>query len=621
MSKKDEADYFKDLKEKVLNMDPVYWAENNLTLDGDNFSLHGGGYKPFADIYRYIGIKLLEQNSKPVVVVSGRQVGKTTMAAILECYFCGCGLYGGENSYPARILHAFPTLEMAGIYTKTKLQPIISGSKSSDVKDKKGKPKSILEIALDTSQDTNNSLHFKQFHGGNQIFIDSPGKEGDRIRGRTADIVFFDEVQDHLREAINNTTKILSAAKYGSKGNGVQVYLGTPKKKGSHYHNLWLNSNQQYYYLGCLKCKEYFPLYTPNSDDWDKIWIKEFTVKCTNCGHEQDKLAAAEEGKWIATIKDEKDYKYVGFHINQFFHPAFSKEKILGEKPENNISATERSFQNEVLGEFYHGENAPLDIQEIVEACGDKDRAFTGYIKPQENKVVVMGIDFGLKNDMEQLAEKTKANSTGSSYTTAVVMVMENNQLSSVQFAIKFPKNDLMYKKDLIAELMQKYSVNLCVGDIGFSQDISELLYKEHGDKYMVSRAQPKINSVGNIRMVQTFPNEIQFEKEYYYSELINKLKTGHVRMPIKSYDSISWLLHHCTNMELKVSISRNNEPKAMYVKSGINDGFTAMLNAYLAGRYLLTKGFKELDPKKLDNKFSKIKQSSVLPVYMNKMI
>ena len=91
--------------------------------------------------------------------------------------------------------------------------------------------------------------------------------------------------------------------------------------------------------------------------------------------------------------------------------------------------------------------------------------------------------------------------------------------------------------------------------------------------------------------------------------------------MPIKSYDSISWLLHHCTNMELKVSISRNNEPKAMYVKSGINDGFTAMLNAYLAGRYLLTKGFKELDPKKLDNKFSKIKQSSVLPVYMNKMI
>lgn len=617
MGKKEEKDLFKEMRDKVLAMDPVYWAENNLTLDGDNFSLHGGGYKPFADIYRYCGIKLLEEKSKPVVVVSGRQVGKTTMAAILECYYCACGLYGGEKS-PARILHAFPTLEMAAGYTKTKLQPIISGAKPSGII-KGGKSKSILEVALDTSQDTNNSLQFKQFHGGNQIFIESTGKEGDRIRGKTADMVFFDEVQDMLREAINNTTKILTASKYGPKGQGVQVYLGTPKKKGSNYHNIWLNSNQQYYYLGCSNCNEFFPLYTPNSNEWEKIWVREKIVKCTHCGHEQDKNVAAENGKWIATITDENEYKYIGYHINQFYIPFFTKEFILSQRPENNVNATERSFNNEVLGEFYHGENSPLDLQEIVDACGDKDRAFTSSIKPSDGKMVVMGIDFGLKNDMEQLAEKTKTNSLGSSYTTAVIMSVENNQLYKLEFACKFPKNDLQYKKDFIAELMQRFSVNLCVGDIGFAQEVSEELYKIHGDKYMVSRAGGMINN--NIRVLDHFPKEIQFAKDYFYSEIINKLKTGHVRMPIKSYDSISWLLQHCTNMELKVSINRSNDPKATYVKSGINDGFTALLNAYLAGRYLLTHGFKELDPKKLDNQFSKLKESSVILGHVPKML
>lgn len=613
---KDKKDYFKELKDKVLSIDPVYWAENNLTLDGDNFSLHGGGYKPFADIYRYVGIKLLEEKSKPVVLVSGRQVGKTTMAAILECYFCASGLYGGANP-PARILHAFPTLEMAAGYTKTKLQPIISGAKSSGIT-KNNKTKSILELALDTSQDSNNSLQFKQFHGGNQIFIESTGKEGDRIRGKTADMVFFDEVQDMLKEAINNTTKILTASKYGPKGQGVQVYLGTPKKKGSTYHNIWLNSNQQYYYLGCTKCNEFFPLYTPNSNDWEKIWIKEQIVKCTHCGHEQDKNVAAENGKWIATITDEADYKYIGFHINQFYIPFFSKEFILSQRPENNVNATERSFNNEVLGEFYHGENAPLDIQQIVDACGDRDRAFTTSIKPSDEKLVVMGIDFGLKNDMEQLADKTKTN-VGSSYTTAVIMTIENGQMYKVDFACKFPKNDLNYKKDFIAELMQRFSVNLCVGDIGFSQEVSEELYKIHHDKYIVSRAMGQLNN--NIRLLDHYPKEIQFTKDYFYSELINKLKTGHIRMPIKSYDSISWLMQHCCNMELKVSINRSNDPKATYVKSGINDGFTALLNAYIAGRYLLTHGFKDLDPKKLDNKFSKIKESTVILGHVPKML
>ena len=68
---------------------------------------------------------------------------------------------------------------------------------------------------------------------------------------------------------------------------------------------MWQTSSQQYYYLGCEGCKEHFPLYTPGSDDWEDIWIHTKIVKCPKCGHEQDKLAAQERGKWVA-LKDAK---------------------------------------------------------------------------------------------------------------------------------------------------------------------------------------------------------------------------------------------------------------------------------------------------------------------------
>src|SRR6201985_1539291 len=95
--KMNQNDFFDKFKSNVSNLDPVVWCEKYLTLDGQPFRLNGNGYKPFSDIYRYIGIVALERNSKPVVLVKGRQVGATTMASVLELYFMTCGLFGNVN--------------------------------------------------------------------------------------------------------------------------------------------------------------------------------------------------------------------------------------------------------------------------------------------------------------------------------------------------------------------------------------------------------------------------------------------------------------------------------------------------------------------------------------------
>lgn len=601
-----DKDLFLRLKKDLLNIDPVYYCENHLTLDGKPFRLHGNGYRPFADIYRYIGIKALEPNAKPVIMVKGRQVGATTMASALEMYFMGCGLFGDGFRPPIRIIHAFPQLELAAAYSKTKLNQIISSAVTIPNADgnKSTKPLSCMQALLDKSTATNDSLHFKQFQGGNHLWIESVGLDGDRIMGRTADVMFFDECQKTTSMAIGNSLKVLTTAKYGKPTKGVQVYFGTPRRKGSDYHKMWLASSQQYYQLGCEKCKQHFPLYTPGSDDWEKIWIHGFIVKCTHCGHEQDKREAAERGKWVP-LKDDTndDCLMIGFHINQLYMPFFTKEDIIKEKPGIHPINTERVYMNEVLGEFFQGDASPITPEDIRENCADIGRKFSASIHPpppgtnQLEQIVVLGIDYGARADLEQLANPERLKSAGQSYSTAVVLSAKNPHLLSIEFATKFKRNDMESKKGIIDQLMRQYSVQLAVGDIGYSNDFSAMLHNTYGDRYIVSRAHSKVNSHVKYS-VDAFPKEIVFERDYYIAELYDQLKKGQIKFPFGDYEKIAWLIEHCTSMEIKPSISRIGEPTLHYVKGSTpNDGFMALLNAYLAFKFIITKGFSSHNP------------------------
>jgi hypothetical protein len=593
---KDESfDVFRD---KLLSIDPVFWCEKYLTLDGKPFRLHGNGYKPFSDIYRYIGIKALEPNSLPVMLVKGRQVGGTTLASALEMYFVGCGLFGTNGKPPVRIIHAFPQQDIAKKFSKEKLNPMILSSLPVGESIKGQAVKSYMQLLLDRSTDTGDSLEFKSFKDGNFIRIDSTGLDGGRLRGGTADVIFYDEVQDISAEAIGNTVEMLKQAKHGRIPGGVQVYFGTPKRKGSNFYKMWNVSSQQYYYLGCEHCHKHFPLYTPGSDEWEKIWIHGFIVKCTHCGHEQDKRLAAERGKWVAT-KDVSDgeVKYIGFHINQFYMPNIKREDIQAERPGIHPTNTERKFQNEVLGEFFQGDASPITSEEIITECGERDRGVRARIKPGEEQMVVLGIDYGARSDLESLADPDRAKA-GQSYTTAVVMSVKGPNLFSVDLAIKFPKNDPEAKKGLIDTIMRQYSVDIAVGDIGYSNDFSHTLHTVYGDRYLVSRAHNRINDKVKFN-ADAYPKEIIFERDYFISEMFELLKKGQIKFPLKDYDRIAWLIEHCTSMELRPSISRNGgDPEIHYVKGSTpNDGAMALLNAILAYKYYVTGGFKIKNP------------------------
>ena len=747
------------IREKLLDFDPVNFVQKYLTIDGEKFRLQDGGWKPFSDIYRYVGIKALEKGSKPIVIVAGRQVGKdlaldtliptpngwktmgdlgignqvfdengdvcdvisisqvftdhicykltfddgteiiagedhqwftytnnnvpnvkttkeinntiennhfivsnknkfiikktelvptvptkcisvnskshlylaskafipthnTTMAAALEMYFLGSGLFGNGKNPPIRLVHAFPQLSLAFDYSKVKLSSMINSSVMIDNGEIKkiGKQKSYMQSLIDTTSESNNSQQFKQFVGGNHIWIESCGEDGNRLRGKTCDVIFFDEVQLMFASAINNSLKVLTQSKYGEPGQGVQVFFGTPLQRGSTYWDMWNASSQQYYHLGCGKCKQHFPLYTPGTNDWEDIWLYGFTVRCTHCGFEQDKKEAVERGKWIG-LKDYNDCKYIGFHLNQLYVPTYTKEKIISEKPENNPLSTEKGYQNEVLGEFYHGEATIITQNQVREICGDPGRKFKSGISPNDNFPVFLGIDIGKKNNLEQLIDSNKVKKTGGqSYSTAVVIAMTGPQRICVEFATAFKRNDLASKKGLIEEIIRKYSVNLAICDLGYANDLNEVLQTEYGEKFLSSEASGN-RVIDHIKFdSDCFPKVIRFERDYWIAELYEQMKKGNVRIPMGSYEQVIMLIQHICSMEIKPSISRSGDITPHYVKGGSpNDFFMALLNAYIAYKFYISKGFKIKNPLLMKNG-SKREKPPVLVGYIPKM-
>jgi hypothetical protein len=615
---KDSNDIFESLKNGLLSIDPVFFCETHLTLDGNPFRLNGNGYKPFADVYRYIGIKALEKDAKPVVFVKGRQVGATTMAAALSLFFMTSGLFGTANRPPMRVMHAFPLLDLSYTYTKTKLNTMISTA-VLDKQQKKGlKPRTYIEGKIDKSQTANDSLQFKQFLFGNHILIESTGLTGSRLRGRTVDCILYDEAQDIPGIAMSNTNKTLAQAHYGPSGKGIQVYFGTPKQKGSDFWTIWQASSQQYYYLGCENCKEHFPLYTPESNDWEKIWIEDnippgykdpktglephgFIVKCTHCGHEQDKRPAAERGKWVASAQEPDNCKFVGYHLNQLYMPNFSRETVLAEKPENNPLNSERAYQNEVLGEFFAGDASPITPEQMKELCADMDRTFRRNIAMAENKKVYLGADWGQKVDIDQLTiGDREKRQRGQSYSAVVVLSAEGPHILSVEYAKLLKRNDMEYKKVFIDETFRRYSVNIGVGDIGYANDLTEVLQQDYGDRFLASRAVPKIKHHAKLRQ-DIFPKEIAFERNYYIAELYDLMKKQQIRFPYASYEQIGWLIQHCCSMEIRPKMSQTGNVEVNYTKGSTpNDGFMALLNAYIAYKHDITGGFTINNPQNM---------------------
>ncbi len=560
-----EQDIFKQLKTSFLDYDPAYFVQNNLTLDGTDFRLMETGWKFMVDVYRYVGLQATKKNGKPVVIKKGRQVGATIMAGALDLFFTNSGLFTNPN---IRVVHLFPSLGQAKKFSQDKLEGMVRTSKNDFINQNK----------LESSNSVDN-LTMKQFNTGT-LWVESLGADGDRIRGMTADVVFYDEVQDMFQHAIGNASKILTAAKYGPVGQGVQVFFGTPKEKGGYFSTIWDMSDQRYYHLGCINCNNTYPFYLPDDDRWKSIWLYENTVQCPHCGTKQKKVEAIEKGKWVGSRNDE-DCDFVGFHINQLYIPYFTKENIEKLMPENNPSQTERIWKNEVVGEFYSGAGSPLTKAEIYQKCRDDDRYFAKSIKNGE-RPTYLGVDWGGKED--------DPNSTsGQSFSCVVVLSAQPDGTLLVEHAHKLKKLDFSFKKETIKEMYRRFAITRGVSDWFFGQDVVHDLQMLYRDKFLGAQGSGSLTNPVKFREDELI---ISYNKDLLIEEIFDLFRKGKIRFPWKSYEYVEWLIDHCTSMESKLKVV-GGQPVKTFVKGSIpNDGLMALMYAYMAYKFDLTRGF-----------------------------
>jgi hypothetical protein len=559
-----EKDLFSEVSKKFQDLDPAKFIENNLTIDGEPFKILGNGWRPMVDIYRYIALQATKPDGKPVVLKKGRQVGGTVMAGALDLYFTNSGLF---SKPPARVIHLFPASQQSRKFSQDKLEGMIRTAKDNFINKNK----------LNSANAVDN-MTMKQFNTGT-LWIDSVGFDADRIRGMTVDIAFYDEIQDMPQLAVGNASKILTAAKYGPVGKGVQVFFGTPKARSSFFYKIWENSDQRFFHLGCEKCNETYPFYLPEDDRWMDIWVEKFTIQCPLCQHRQHKTVALERGKWVSSGKP--DAPYVGYHVNQLYIPYFSKENIIAQLPKNNPSMSERLWNNEVLGEFYSGAGLPLSKADIYDNCRDDDRSFANSID-QNQKITYMGVDWGGKADAVDAVG-------GQSFSCVVVISVDHNGVISVEHAHKLRKNSFDYKKETIKEIYRRFAIKRGVSDWFFGQDVVNDLQMIYRERFLGAQGSGSLINAMKYREDELI---VTYNKDLLIEELFDLFKKGKVRMPWKSYDKIEWLIDHCTSMEMKQRVV-GGQPIKTYVKGSIpNDGLMALMYAYMAYKFDATKGF-----------------------------
>lgn len=587
--------FFEDLKKEILKIDPISFCEYFLTIDGKSLKLYGTGWRFFADMYRYIALEAIKPTGKKIVCVKGRQVGATTMATALELYFCTSGLFGTSPERPSiRILHCFPSLALVQRFAKLKLSSMMRESTDNYVL------KQSLSIDEDTGKKRidvpENTQTEKLFKNENLLIVESNANDAQRLHGMTLDCVFYDEVQRMNEDDIGNSNKTLTAARYGPKGQGIQLYFGTPLQRGSNFNKIWDSSDKRIYHLKCEECGEYFALYTPDSDDWEQVWLYENIVACRHCGHKQDKVLAAENGKWAATqpvLADGKEPQYIGFHFNQLLIPYMTKETILKEKPGIHPTNSDMTWQTQILGNFYSGSDMPMSLEDIHKYCRNLNKKIsfgsTGALPSFNPKILApyqpatfLGIDWGGKSDDPSI-------SGGKSFSSIVVISVDKNGTLQIENAFKLKKNDFEHKKAVVNEMFRRYNVKIAVADLGYGQDIVPELQKEFGGRLLGC-----LNSGSLINPIKYDPEELRLicNSNAVLEELFSNMKKGKVLFPWKSLEQIQWLIDHCCSME-KESRTFQGRIITRYVKgSGPNDGLMALMLAYLAFKFFQTQGF-----------------------------
>jgi hypothetical protein len=537
-----EGKYYNSPEEAIegnpdVMTDPVFFCEAFLTIpDGEDGITPFRFNKPEKGEYRNYLFQMYRDKHPRVVVVTGRQVEKSTMCRnkILADMCTNEGLTA---------LYTAPRQEQVSRFSSERVKNAMRDSQGGVLKD------SILKKGKDTAS-------FIQFDSKCNMYLYSCWAEGDAIRGIAAQRVYADEVQDMTSSARETVTECLGHA----HGGGQMYHFGTPKNSGSEFHKLWEFSDKKEWYVECSnpKCMHKQKITMNNIFKLDEN--KPAFFGCYKCKTELDRS----KGEWIAENKIEA--KMSGYHITQLMCSWISADAILYKR----ATYSEQKFKNEVLGDFHNVYGKTLDMQNIMDCTNatmhlpDKGHKGPNY----------MGVDWG------------SGNNSFSVITIIGTEKIDGEDKLVYRYVKKYSTTGYGKVLSDIYKLAKLYNVENTVIDIGdarrqFEELLVEMPHTVAACQYVLALKTPyrwdrktRIHTVDRSYLIEKVID--MFHKQ--------KIIIPYDKLTIQVTDRLSWLFDHLTSLEAEwVEPTSGNTGYTRYLHSNPDDGFQSLAYAFLA--------------------------------------
>lgn len=285
-----------------------------------------------------------------VVIMAASQIAKSELLLNVMGYYI--------DQEPSPILMLQPTVEMAEVFSKERIEPTIQASKA--LLSKIGSLDDEKDETKGTSRKSSNTIRLKKFHGGFLALVGSNSPAG--LASRPIRVLLCDEIDrygqtkegDPLKLAIQRTTNF---------ANRKIVLVSTPtttqRADGPTIYSEYELSDKRQFFIKCPYCGHNFVMKWKHviwrKDNSGKVISDSIKLICPHClktlrDKGKIKPSLLESGYWKATANS----KIVGFHISSLYSPWVLLENLVTEFVQATSSPDKdglQEFLNLKLGE------------------------------------------------------------------------------------------------------------------------------------------------------------------------------------------------------------------------------------------------------------------------------
>ena len=443
---------------------------------------------------------LMDNAAHNILIVGGRQIEKsTTMAAKMLIYAITIPYFN--------VVYVAPSPEQRKIFAYQRTKAFIDDMKPV-VKDK----------LFRTTQDSK-KVFFITFANNSSIFHYHTGSNPDRVRAVSADMLVFDEVQDHDPDAL----AVIEHVKFHSDFMGYELVAGTAKTIEHPIQYYWEKSTQAEYLIKCNHCGH-----------WNVPGIKNIGpdgLVCEKCG----RPISIEDGEIVHRYPPSEEKPFLGIRFPQIISPFVVNNPHLWKieiyskiKRGENIE----KIMNEMLALPTETIDQPITRDEIKKVCVSGLRNKLDNVKKYKHGKYIVGIDWG----------------TGrASYTVVVVAeITIGNRLNVVYMKryegleanMNFAMKDIMETIDFVDPV-------LVFADWGFSGGRIDDLWAKYGKGRVM--ATYNSNSTKNKVKYNREISGLVISKTWMMDSLFRDIKKGNIVLP--DYRDIEFYISDFTNV------------------------------------------------------------------------